>query len=220
MLYFYKNSINSNAQTPDFIIYYVQLVFSNDLKVEKKFKIGFSQCISRDDWRKAMDYEMMVEASLHSEIDLTIFQANGDIEAQKSQVESMIESNFDVIIISPAEPEPLVELIERAFNKGIPVIIVDRKINSEKFTAFVGADNLEVGRNAGNYIASSTEKNINVVEIKGHGEGSPEIERHIGFHKIVHNDPNINVKHSFTVDDMANTTKIFDLIGSTPIHYV
>lgn len=196
------------------------LFFSCSKTSEKKYKIGFSQCISKDNWRKAMDYEMQVEASLYSELDLTIFQANGNVEQQKTQIESMIESGFDVIIISPAEPEPLISVIEKAFDKGIPIIIVDRKINSEKFTAFVGADNLEVGRNAGNYIASSNKKDINVIEIMGHGKSSPEVERHLGFHQIVDKEPNINVIYSYKVADLERTTQIFDSLKATPIDYV
>lgn len=202
-----------------FVVYLI-FVFSCSNTDEKTYKVGFSQCISKDDWRKAMDYEMQVEASLYSELDLTIFQSNGDIEIQKSQIEFMIDNEFDVIIISPAEPEPLVPVIESAFDKGIPIIIVDRKINSEKFTAFVGADNLEVGRNAGNYIASSGKKNINVIEIMGHGQASPEVERHLGFHQIVDNDPNINVLYSYKVGDIKRTAQILDSLDVTPIHYV
>ncbi len=80
-------------------VVYILFVFSCSNTDEKTYKVGFSQCISKDDWRKAMDYEMQVEASLYSELDLTIFQSNGDIEIQKSQIEFMIDNEFDVIII-------------------------------------------------------------------------------------------------------------------------
>ena len=189
-------------------------------KNEKKYKVGFSQCISTDDWRKSMDYEMKVEASLYSEIDLTIFQANGDVEAQRLQIESMIKDGFDLIIISPIEPEPLVNIVEKAYDKGIPIIIVDRKINTEKFTAFVGADNLEVGRNAANYIASTNNSLVNVLEIRGSGKSYPKIERNLGFHEIVINEPNIKVQYSYDVDEEGKTTNAFDSINRIPIDYV
>lgn len=186
----------------------------------EKYKVGFSQCISKDDYRKAMDYEMMVEASLHPELELTIFQANGDIEAQKSHIQFMINNDFDVIIISPAQSDPLVEIIETAFNKGIPIIIIDRKINTDKYTAFVGADNMEVGRNAGYFIATSSTDNVNVLEIRGSGNAFPKMGRHLGFHEVVDNEPNIKVPYSFDVEDFERVSQIFDSIHKTPIDYV
>jgi len=196
------------------------VVFSCTKQETEKHKIGFSQCISKDDYRKAMDYEMMVEASLYPELELTIFQANGNIEAQKGHIQFMINNDFDVIIISPAQSEPLVEIIETAFNKGIPVIIIDRKINTDKYTAFVGADNMEVGRNAGYFIASSSSGNVNVLEIRGSGNAFPKLGRHLGFHAVVDDEPNINVPYSFDVEDFERVSQIFDAIKETPIDYV
>lgn len=187
----------------------------------KKYKIGFSQCISTDDWRKSMDHEMKVEASLNAEIDLTIFQANGDIELQKSQIEYMFSNGFDLIIVSPLRSEPLVPIIEKAYDKGIPVIIVDRKINSQKFTAYIGANNIEVGQNAANYIASQNEKKINVLEIKGGDDSSPVIERHIGFNQIVNNEPKITVCYSIKDEDInKRIPQILDSLNVKPINYV
>lgn len=187
----------------------------------KKYKIGFSQCISADDWRKSMDHEMKVEASLNAEIDLTIFQANGDIELQKSHIEYMLSNGFDLIIVSPLGSEPLVPIIEKAYDKGIPVIIVDRKINSQKFTAYIGANNIEVGQNAANYIASQKEKKINVLEIKGDDDSSPVIERHFGFNQIVNNEPKITVFYSIKDEDInKRIPQILDSLNVKPINYV
>ncbi|MEP3838897.1 MAG: substrate-binding domain-containing protein [Algibacter sp.] len=187
----------------------------------KKHKIGFSQCISKDDWRKAMDYEMEVEASLNEEIDLTIFQANEDIELQKLHIESMINNGFDVIIVSPLRPEPLVSVIEKAYDKGIPVIIIDRKINSQKFTAFIGANNLDVGRNAANYIASLNEKQSKILEISGSDNSSPVIERHLGFHEIINNEPNISVEYTINDEDIEyRIPQILDSLPIKPINLV
>ena len=197
------------------------LISCNNDRSEVKYKIGFSQCISKDDWRKSMDHEMKIEASLNEEIDLTIFQANGDIELQNSQIEYMFNNGFDVIIVSPLRSEPLVPIIEKAYDKGIPVIIVDRKINSQKFTAYIGANNIEVGQNAANYIASQNEKEINVLEIKGGDDSSPVIERHSGFHQIVNNEPKITVSYSIKDKDInLRIPQILDSLNVKPINYV
>ena len=199
----------------------VFVVFSCSKSETKKYKIGFSQCISADDWRKSMNHEMKVEASLNAEIDLTIFQANGDMELQKSQIEFMLSNGFDVIIVSPLSPEPLVPIIEKAYDKGIPVIIVDRKIKSQKFTAYIGANNIDVGRNAANYIASQNEKKINVLEIKGSDDSSPVIERHAGFNQIVSNESNITVCYSIKDEDVnRRIPQILDSLNVKPINYV
>lgn len=204
------------------IVICLVLAFGCSKKSEtENYKIGFSQCISKDDWRKAMDHEMEVEASLYSEIELSIFQAHEDIEVQKSQIEFMIENEFDVIIISPLRPEPLVALVERAYDKGIPVIIVDRKIKSQKFTAFVGANNLDVGRNAAKYIASLNEKQSNILEIKGGDNSSPVIERHLGFHEIVYQEANMSVVESIRDNEIqTRIPQIIDSISVNPINYV
>ena len=205
-------------------ITFIFLIFvggcSNTSEV-KKYKIGFSQCISKDDWRKSMDHEMKVEASLNSEIDLNIFQANGDVELQKSQIEFMIDNDYDVIIISPLRAKPLVPIIDKAYDKGIPIIIVDRKIDSQKFTAYVGANNIDVGRNAANYIASKIEKKINVLEIKGGDDSSPVTERHLGFYQIVDIEPNINVVYSIKDRDIEQRLpQIFDSLNVKPINFI
>ena len=195
--------------------------FSCNSNETKNHKIGFSQCISKDDWRKAMDHEMEVEASLYEGIDLRIFQGNEDIELQKSQIEFMIDNEFDVIIVSPLRPEPLVSVIEKAYDKGIPVIIVDRKINSQKFTAFIGANNLDVGRNAANYIASLNEKPSRILEIRGSDNSSPVTERHLGFHEIIYNEPNITVEYRINDEDIEQRIpQIFDSLHVKPINFV
>ncbi|WP_087520445.1 hybrid sensor histidine kinase/response regulator transcription factor [Polaribacter sp. SA4-12] len=197
------------------------LISCNNDKDEVKYKIGFSQCISKDDWRKAMDHEMNIEASLYSEIDFKIFQANEDIELQKSHIRSMIKNRFDVIIISPLRPEPLVSLVEEAHDKGIPVIIVDRKINSQKFTAYVGANNLDVGRNAANYIASLHENKINILEIKGSDNSSPVIERELGFDQIVDTKDNISIVYKIKDEDIhERVAQILDSLNVKPIDYI
>ncbi|KJD36453.1 AraC family transcriptional regulator [Tamlana sedimentorum] len=205
--------------------YFILLIFfvlfgCNDNET-KLYKIGFSQCISKDDWRKAMDHEMQVEASLHTDINLTVFQANENIELQKKHIEFMINNGFDVIVISPLRPEPLVPLVEKAYDKGIPVIIVDRKINSEKFTAFVGANNIDVGRNAANYIASLNEKKANILEIKGSDNSSPVIERHLGFHKIVKSEASLSVVRSVKDEEIEQRMpQILDSLSVKPINFV
>nr|WP_314896349.1 substrate-binding domain-containing protein [uncultured Flavobacterium sp.] len=160
---------------------------------KKEVSIGFSQSIDHDIWRKSMDHAMEVEASLHPEVNLRIYNANRQPKKQIRDIEKMIEDKTDVIIVSPFESDSIIPVIEKANAKGIPVIIVDRKINSSNYTAYLGADNVEVGRIAGKHIVSLSKGHANVIEIKGAYYTSPGLERSLGFRQIVNQYPGIKV---------------------------
>ncbi len=188
--------------------------FGNDDKA--KISIGFSQCIDHDIWRKSMDHAMEVEASLHPEVHLTIYNANRQAKKQISDIEKFINDKVDVIIISPFESDSIVPVIEKAYAKGIPVIIIDRKVNTSNYSAYLGADNIEVGRIAGRYIISSSKGAANVVEIKGGSMTSPVYERSLGFNQIVKKYPNIKVT-SVNVDEYGRPKNDFnDLLDKNP----
>lgn len=186
---------------------------------EKKpiVKIGFSQSIDESDvWRKSMDHTMEVEASLHSNVNLTIKIADRKVSKQIRDVDEMIEQGTDVIIIAPIESDSIVPVIEKAHNKGIPVIILDRKVNTSNYTAFLGADNIEVGRLAGKHIASISKGNANIIEIDADLQTSPGIERRIGFQQIAKQYPGINVYTTDSRDFNQNDSKFSKLLDSIP----
>ncbi len=160
---------------------------------ENKIKIGFSQCISDHEWRRSMNRSIKLQASLHPEIDLVIHEADRDLEKQKEHIEKMLDDGTDVIIVSPIEQSGMEPVIAKAYEKGIPVILIDRKIASEKFSAYIGADNLEVGRNAGKYIASTEKGAVNIIEIRGRDNSSSVMERSIGFNQIVNQESRLNL---------------------------
>jgi signal transduction histidine kinase/DNA-binding response OmpR family regulator len=188
-----------------------------------KIRIGFSQCISDHEWRQTMNHSMKVQASLSPEIDLTIYEAHKDLQLQIDQIEKMITDEMDVIIVSPMESEELVPVISKAYDIGIPVILIDRKINSNKYNSFVGADNLEVGRSAGNFIATSTNTPVNVIELKIGDNASPSVERSQGFHEVVDSNPNINVLTSIDYTNRAEheniLMRLLDSLDNTSIDY-
>lgn len=169
-----------------FFILLVSLVFScKKSEKDNTIRIAFSQCLSDHPWRDAMNESMKIKASLYPEVQLTIYEAKNDIQQQISHVELMIKNGVDAIIISPLDPNAIAASIEKAYDKGIPIIVLDRKVNTGKYTAFIGADNLEVGRNAGRYIASTTQENSNVIELRGSDVSSPVNERSQGFRQII-----------------------------------
>lgn len=189
-----------------------------------KIRIGFSQCMDNHPWRDAMNHSMRLQASLHPEIDLKIYEARYSTQRQISHLKEMIEQNVDVIIVSPMEPDSIISTIDKAIEKNIPVIVLDRKINSKNFTAFIGADNIEIGRNAGNYIVSNAKEGSTVLEIKGGDNSSPVIERSLGFQQIINQ--NRNVKLIKTINSITDGldkklfSKQLDSLNNNAIDYV
>lgn len=154
--------------------------------------IGFSQC-SNDEWRHKMNIEMQHEAVLHPDIRLEIRTVTDDTEKQINDIQYFIDNNVDLIIVAPNKTDPLTPIVEKAYDKGIPVILVDRKILSDKYTAFIGADNYQIGKDIGNYIVKSLNGAGNVFEICGLMGSSPATERHNGFIDAVKEYPSINL---------------------------
>jgi signal transduction histidine kinase/DNA-binding response OmpR family regulator len=188
---------------------------------KKEIIIGFSQCINNDIWRKSMDHTMEVEASLHPEVKLRIYNADRNVKKQIHDVDEMIEQGMDVIIIAPYESDSIVPVIEKANTKGIPVIIIDRKVNTSNYTAFLGADNIEVGKLAGKHIASISNGHANVIEIDADLETSPGLERRMGFQQIVKQFPGIKVYSTESSDFGQSESNFSKLLDSVPnIGYV
>lgn len=167
------------------------LFFSCNSEDTDKINIGFSQCISDDIWREEMNHSMQVEADLHPEVDLEIVISNRNVKKQIAQINKFVYDKVDIIIISPLESIEIVPAIENAYDSGIPVILIDRKINSDKYTAFLGADNLSIGRLTANYIASKTVKPIRVIELMPDDFSSPTLDRSLGFNQVAERSKNI-----------------------------
>ena len=160
---------------------------------EREISIGFSQSVGNDLWRVSMNHAMEVEASLHPHVNLTIYNAHNQAKKQILDIEKFIDNKVDVIIISPFESDSIVPVIEKAKAKGIPVILIDRKASTTNYTTYIGADNIEVGRLAGKYVAASSKGNATVVEIKGDYTTSPGVERSEGFKQIISKYPGIKL---------------------------
>jgi signal transduction histidine kinase/AraC-like DNA-binding protein len=159
----------------------------------KHYTIGFSQCVESDDWRKTMLNEMQRELSFHSNVTFLYKQADGNSQKQIGQVRELLNEDIDLLIISPNEAEPLTPIVEETYKKGIPVIVVDRKISTSLYSAYVGGDNYNIGRMAGEYAANLLGGKGSVIEITGLPKSSPAIERRTGFSDALKNYPSIKI---------------------------
>ena len=148
---------------------------------QKKHVIGLSQCMLDDAWREAMINDMRIEASNYDDVEIIIKDAQNNNETQIQQIRDLIRQKVDVLIISPYQSEPITAVAEEAYRAGIPTIITDRKVNTDRYTSFVGANNYEIGLAAGNYAAHYLPPNAIILEIWGLTQTSPAQERHKGF---------------------------------------
>jgi signal transduction histidine kinase/DNA-binding response OmpR family regulator len=190
-----------------FISLLLAFVSCSQKNAQKKFRVGFSQCLGNDDWRRTMLAEMKRELSFHDNIEFLFRNAEANSDVQISQIQELVAAGIDLLIVCPNEVQPLTPVIGKLYDSGIPVVVVDRRIDSKKYTAFIGASNYEVGQNAGIYAASLLKGKGNIVEMAGLPAGaSPPIDRHNGFMSIISNYPELRLVK--LVDNLENEEKI------------
>jgi len=143
--------------------------------------IGMSQCTIQEPWRVQMNKDIETAAAKHREIRMIFKDANDDASTQQNQVRELAQQGVDLIIVSPKETEPLTAPVAEAYEKGIPVIVLDRRVNGDKYTMFIGGDNVQIGREAGKFIVKMLGGKGNLVELKGNISSSPGQDRHNGF---------------------------------------
>ena len=147
---------------------------------EKRYRIGVSQC-SSDDWREKMNEEIKREILLHENVDVEIRSADDNSEKQISDIDYFVENGFDIIIVAPNEAETLTPKIKEVYEKGIPVVIFDRSINGDSYTARMGVDDIGLGRQASEYGRHLSGNHAKAIEIFGLRGSTPAEDRHKGF---------------------------------------
>lgn len=120
---------------------------------EKKYVIGMSQCNLGEPWRVAMNAQIEAAAKEYPEFEVIIADGMQDNSKQIADIENFIQMGVDLIITSPNEDKPLTNVIKSAYEEGIPVILLDRRIEGDTYTQFIGADNVLIGRECGKYVA-------------------------------------------------------------------
>lgn len=169
------------------------LSFTSCSQRTPQFKVGISQC-SNDVWRQKMNEEILREALLYSsELHIDLRSSNENSELQIRQIDSMLNEGIDLLVVAPTEAKKLTPVVEKAYDRGIPVVVVDRKILSNKYTAFVGANNFEVGYAAGSFISRELNGHGTVVEFTGQMGATAAQERHNGFIHALKKSPDIHV---------------------------
>ena len=159
---------------------------------EKKYRIGVSQC-SDDIWRDKQNSELQIGAYFHENVELRFAAAYDSDERQIQQIDSLVGTGIDLLIVAPNQVSTISSAIDRAYDKGIPVIVFERKTNTKKYTAYMGADNYEMGHLMGEYVAARLHERGRIIEVMGLKGSSPAIERHNGFKEAIAQHPGIEV---------------------------
>ena len=173
------------------------LVLAGCNRNTKKYVIGVSQC-SEDIWRNKLNDELLMETYQHKDVELLFASAKDNDKLQTEQIEKFIQRGVDLLIISPNQVHSITPVIDKAYDKGIPVILFDRKTDSQKYTAFIGADNVKVGKTIGEFIAKTLHGEGKLIEIKGLDNSSPAIDRHKGFVQALSKYPDIQLKRTLS----------------------
>jgi len=148
---------------------------------DKKWVIGMSQCNLGEPWRVQMNTDVKTAAEKHPNLEVIFKDAQNDSLKQRAQIEEFVAAKVDLIIVSPKEAAPLTPPVAEAYKKGIPVIVLDRRVLGSDYTSFIGADNKKIGKNAGAWIAKRLGGKGNVVELKGLMTSTPGQDRNSGF---------------------------------------
>ena len=148
---------------------------------QETWTIGMSQCNLGEPWRVQMNADIKKAAEAHRSITVVFKDAQNDNLRQAAHIDEFVRSGVRLLIVSPKEAAPLTKPVSDAFRKGIPVIVLDRRVLGSDYTCFIGADNRKIGRAAGKWIAKTLGGNGKVVELKGLMTSTPGQDRHSGF---------------------------------------
>jgi signal transduction histidine kinase/DNA-binding response OmpR family regulator len=175
-----------------FIAFILLAITSCSYQPEHQYRIVFLQCC-HDEWRDVMNSEMKRELAFHPDIKLETIESYSNTEKQVEQLKSLAKQKIDLLIITPNESKPLTAAIEEIYKAGIPIVFVDRKTESRNYTAFIGADNYEIGKTAGKFLASQFKGEGNIIEVQLEMTSSPATERNRGFKDAITATPNLRI---------------------------
>ena len=183
-------------------------------KAHNRFVVGVSQC-SEDTWRDKLNEELRIAATYY-DVDLQIKSANDDVRLQTEQINRFVEQGVDLLVVAPGQVT-ISPAIDKAYEKGIPVIIFDRRTRSNKYTAYIGADNHDIGASMAEFMANANTEGTEVVELCGLSSSSPAIERDAGFDSVAACRPDISIVKKVYADwTEQGAYHVMDSLLSTP----
>lgn len=178
-----------------FLILCLMGILTSCSQKHTRYYIGVSQC-SDDEWRHKMNHEIVREALFYDGVEVEIRTAKDNNRNQIEDINYFIDRKVDLLIVAPNEAAAVTPVVEKAYGLGIPVVVIDRKILSDRYTAFVGADNCEIGKDVGQYIVNRLGGKGKILEITGLEGSTPAMERHRGLADALKAEPGIEIAAS------------------------
>ncbi|MBI3206836.1 MAG: substrate-binding domain-containing protein [Myxococcales bacterium] len=167
---------------------------------ESPWLVGMSQCNLGEPWRVQMNADVKKAAEKHPNLKLVFKDAQNDSLRQRAQVEELVAQKIDLLIISPKEAAPLTQPVAEAYKKKIPVIVLDRAVQGDDYTTFIGADNVKIGREAGKWAVKALGGKGLIVELKGLMTSTPGQDRNRGFREGLELDKHPGLEVVFEAD--------------------
>lgn len=174
------------------LLYLLLLLLLAACGKKEHYVIGVSSC-SDDLWRDKLNEELTVSTYLYDNVELRITSANDNDRRQIAQIRRFIDQGVNLLIVSPNQLKTISPAIIEAHRRHIPVVLFDRKTDTNKYTAYIGADNFKVGRDMGQYVAKHMKGRGRLVVINGLSGSSPTIERREGFLSVIRRYPGIKI---------------------------
>ena len=115
--------------------------------------IAFAQDNMANDFRKAQVFEARDAVLKHKDWKFVYSDAKGKTSLLIYQINEFIEKRVDLIILGTNDADAVVPVVTKAYKSGIPVIVLDRGINSKEYTTFINSDNIKIGLIGAKYIA-------------------------------------------------------------------
>lgn len=174
------------------ILYVILLLLVFVSCSDRRTVIGVSQC-SDDLWRQKVNREIKIGQYQYKNVDVVFASADNNGQRQARQIDSLVKAKVDLLVVAPSDVKTVAPAIERAYRAGIPVILYDRMIESTHYTAYIGTDNVAIGREVADYLAHQLKGRGMVVEITGERGSTPVADRHRGFMQGMKAFPQIQV---------------------------
>lgn len=174
------------------ILYVILLLLVFVSCSDRRTVIGVSQC-SDDLWRQKVNREIKIGQYQYKNVDVVFASADNNGQRQARQIDSLVKTKVDLLVVAPSDVKTVAPAIERAYRAGIPVILYDRMIESTHYTAYIGTDNVAIGREVADYLAHQLQGRGTVVEITGERGSTPVADRHRGFMQGMKAFPQIQV---------------------------
>lgn len=187
-----KNDTKMKTGKKHIILYVILLLLVFVSCSDRRTVIGVSQC-SDDLWRQKVNREIKIGQYQYKNVDVVFASADNNGQRQARQIDSLVKAKVDLLVVAPSDVKTVAPAIERAYRAGIPVILYDRMIESTHYTAYIGTDNVAIGKEVADYLAHPLQGRGTVVEITGERGSTPVADRHRGFMQGMKAFPQIQV---------------------------